>query len=57
MARSLTTLDTVDQPIDADLLARRVVGFGLAEHATLGSVLAPSAGGSTTLLVFLRHFG
>jgi hypothetical protein len=58
MASATTPLEATDRPLAADLLERPVAGFGIAEPATLRSVLAESPGDDgTTLLVFLRHFG
>ena len=58
MTSTPTVLDTVDRPVDADLLERPVVGFGFSESATLQSVLTETHGNNgISLLVFLRHFG
>jgi hypothetical protein len=49
-------LTPLDRPLDANLLARGVDGFGVAARSTLGDVLT-AADDRATLLVFLRHYG
>lgn len=58
MSTLRTTLEPTDRAIDTAILGRRVDGFGIAGGATLASALSgPAAGDTTSLLVFLRHFG
>lgn len=52
-----TALRPTDRPLGADLMERRVAGYGIAAPATLRSVLEPARPGEPGLLVFLRHYG